>query len=281
MGSGFLRKLAIAALLAGVSCSSVGQAAFAKTEAVKAEMPGWFMNTTSNFGGIMDCWVVPIGLKFKLSKLGLTIVSKAPVWDAYIYNDTNKSMMKVPQSEWRTKFLMHRGKQTDKAEEWQVESTKQIQTINGIKTHKVLLKKKRGTQNKMMPMVEIWLAPGVRVPMQFFKLMEALGLKVGEAETEAPIKMTSFTYRGDTIIERVVGFECLKAVKQTIPTNIFTAPTGYKVVQDEMALMMDEGDEEMMGAKDTPSIATPPKKPKTSDDMSSFFGEIKSRMKGK
>jgi hypothetical protein len=238
-------------------------------------VPGWILNEISNFGGPMDCWITAKAIKFKLPKLGLTTIITAPKWDALVYNESTKNMMSSPHDTWTKKFLMHRtAKEGSKKDVYEKDVTKESKIIAGVKTHKVIVKKNRGSLDKIMPVLEVWVAPEIKAPPQFYAMMNALGVKVDDAGG-APLKLTTLNYGpNDTVSGRISGLECLKAKKTQIPLSEFAPLSGYKKVTDEMALMMDEGDQDMMTGGAEPSTAKPKPSTKTADDMSNLFGAV-------
>jgi len=250
----------------------------------------------------MDCYITAKALKFKIAKLGLSIIITAPKWNAMVYNESNKNMMDQPYEIWTKKFLMHRAAEGAKKEVIEHEETKETKMIAGLKTHKVIVKKQRGGEGKILPVAEVWVAPEIKAPPQFYAMMEAMGAKTGNS-AGAPLRLTTFNYTHGMITGRVSGLECMQAKKTQIPASAFALLTGYKKVTDEMALMMDEGDQDMMGGGAAatgggsvkpgasgvkagagsvkPGAGGVKSNDKTSDDMSSLFGEIGKSLKKK
>jgi hypothetical protein len=214
-----------------------------------------------------------------LAKLGVTVIMKAPKWDMLIYNDSNKNMMETPYETWKTKFLMHRvAKDNGKKDDLQKEVTKETKIIAGLKTHKVLFKKNRGVNNEYLPVIEAWVAPEIQPPPQFFTMMNAMGMKLGSGGG-GPMRVITLNYTGNKVTTRVSAMECMSAKKIDVPMSVFAARTGYKKVNDEMALMMDEGEQDMMtGAGGEPGSSSGTAK-SSANDVSNLIKALDKKKK--
>src|SRR5580658_4810936 len=94
----FMTLLMIGALWAAGACSS----ATARTTAARPE--SWTIDYNSNFAGAVLMQFCPGAVRMKFDKLGLTIITKAPKWNALAYSDSTKSYMDMPYEDWKEKF---------------------------------------------------------------------------------------------------------------------------------------------------------------------------------
>lgn len=221
-----------------------------KTPAVDAKasgatLPAWVLNVNSNFAGTVLFYITPNAVRLKFDKLGLVMIMKAPKWNALVYNESNKNMVDLPYEHWKAKFLLRGKRVADKSIVLNKVITGKKQTIQGVQCYQVIVKKKEAKGKPDTIMAEAWIAKDIQAPSQFNSMMKTM-LDI-PVDTGAPLRVFQV---GKTNNKMVMVMDCFKASKTDVKASDFQALTGYKKVKDEMAMMLDEGDDPGAGADD-------------------------------
>lgn len=206
--------------------------------AAEKTIPGWAISINSNFAGTMMSYITANAVRMKFEKLGLLMIIKAPKWNALVYNDSNKNYVDLPYEHWKTKFLLRSKKVASKTESMLPEKTGKTELIQGIKAYQVLVKKKRSKDDKPVLVAEVWIAQDVKAPPQFLSMMTNL-IDIPIA-SGTPLRVFQLNNNSRQMVKVM---DCYKVNKTSVPVSDFEPLKNYHKVKDEMALMLDEGDE--------------------------------------
>jgi hypothetical protein len=181
----------------------------------------------------------------RIGRLGLTIISKAPDWTAYVYNENNKNYVEIPKGQWNTRFtLFHtngirlkEGKATLTSQK-----TGKSMKIAGFKANEVKVIREARPELGMPKEIttEIWIASEIVPPPPVAQLFcEHLNVPV---QRGIPLRVFQKA-KG----KMVSVLDTLSIKRGPIPPDAFEPMKGYKKVKDEMQLIMDDASEDMIG----------------------------------
>jgi hypothetical protein len=242
-------------------------AAGASPKALAAHADSWTVDYNSNFAGAVLMQFSPTAVRMKFDKLGLTIITKGPKWNAVAFSDTTHSYMDMPYEEWKEKFNSGKfGGRTQKmltAQKGEIKAqpTGKSKQIAGVKADQVVVNR-NGKK-----ICDVWLAASITPPKQVIELMHNM-LQV-PVDRGLPLTVTQFR-EGRPPVSLL---DTNKIDKSPLSKDAFTMPKGLKKVKDEMALMVDESDLDFMtttkpgakpGQSPSPSPAPIPGKPTAS-----------------
>ncbi len=200
----------------------------------------WVLTQKSSYAGTMETIVSSDAIKMTSDKMGLVFLLKAPGWDCYVYNTGNKNYIKLPYEQWKKKliFSSKKGKFDDPAN-FKPGTLKTNDKLLGIATSKFVVK--RLADNRLV--AQVWVAESVQAPKQFIELMQRLLGNMPMGGKGTPLKAILLQENRVTGKEKdMVALETLKMAKQSVAANVFSPLAGYRLVKDEMALMMDDGE---------------------------------------
>jgi len=213
----------------------------------------WSLSFSSNFAGSVTSQFSPDAVRMSFDKLGITVITKGPKWDALVFSETNKSYMEMPHNTWKDKFNASRfgGKKASIKHEMKSVKTGKSTMIAGQKADLVVISFvfKNGTPSQKV--AECWMADSVVPPAAFVELMHNM-LNV-PTDQGMPLRVTQFRDTGKpaTILDTT------KVEKAPVPKTAFEMPKGFKKVDDEMQLMVDDSDLDFMTApKKKPGATT-------------------------
>ena len=195
-------------------------------------------------------------MRMRIGRLGLTIITRAPEWTAYVYNDNNKNYCEIPKNMWGKKFTigsmgsmkLKEGKQklisqpTGKSMKISGHSAKQVEVIRAA--------------NKEMDLpaetiTEVWIASDILPPPQVMELFcQHLNIPVQKG---VPLRVLNRS-KG----KMIAVLDTLGIKKGPLSPDIFLPMKGYRKVEDEMQLLMDDSAEDVIGGPlDKYSTPTP------------------------
>lgn len=200
----------------------------------------WVLTQKSSFAGTMETIVSTDAIKMTSDKMGLVFLLKAPGWDCYVYNTGNKAFIKLPYEQWKKKLIFSSKKgKFDDPENFKPGTLKTNDKLLGVPTSKFVVK--RLADNRLV--AQVWVAESIQAPKQFIELMQRLLGNMPMGGKGTPLKAILLQENRNTGKEReMVALETLKMAKQSVAANVFSPLTGYRLVKDEMALMMDDGE---------------------------------------
>jgi len=214
-----------------------------------SSLDGWLLNLSSNYAGTVDCQIAMEGIRMKMVKLGLVVLTKAPKWDLYVYNESNKNSLELPYSEWKNKLSFGKFQMGSKKKMPEFkpvpEKTGKIMTLVGHKAQEFVLKRPNPKTNKLETFASIWMTNEIKAPPQFGELVHNF-MNVPSIEG-TPLRVTQNKY-GKTIQD----LDAVKVQKTKIAESSFEPQKGYKKVKDEMALMLGDTEMDMIGGMPLP-----------------------------
>ncbi len=205
----------------------------------------WVLTQKSSYAGTMETIVSTDAIKMTSDKMGLIFLLKAPGWDCFVYNTGNKNYIKLPYEQWKKKliFSSKKGKFDDPAN-FKPGTLKTNEKLLGMPTSKFVVT--RLADKRLV--AQVWVVESVQAPKQFLELMQRLLGNMPMGGKGTPLKAVLLQENRVTGKEKdMVALETLKMAKQAVAANAFAPLPGYRLVKDEMALMMDDGGDESMG----------------------------------
>ncbi|HEY9679167.1 MAG TPA: hypothetical protein V6C76_14255 [Drouetiella sp.] len=255
-----LSLMALATLTSPATFADKVAAAPAEPKASGDKVSAWVLSVNSNFAGTLSYTITQNAVRVKFDKLGLVMLIKAPKWNALVYNESNKNYCDLPYDHWKAKFLLRGKRVSDKAVTMKPVTTGKSEVIQGFKCYQVIVKRKNIKTNVEETMADAWIAKDIKAPPQFNSMMKTM-LDI-PVDSGTPLRVFQMAKNSTKLVQ---VFECFKAKKTEVPTSDFEPLTGYKKVKDEMAMMLDEGDDTGAGMDDESldSVTKPPVKPAT------------------
>lgn len=234
------------------------------TLAVKADEPGHGMILNSPHAGMLYLYVTANGIALVFPKTGAKIVLHAPNWKVVMYNDKSKvyyieSMEEVSNLDSRGNKHGHGASALARhASANTIRKGKEMMIANMHATQYLI-----HTMSDSGPkLAETWITQDFMPPPQ---LIELLG-KLFRIETQNfPKGMPLKVKLSDDAGKRDLIFDTLKCEAQNIKSASFNYPPGYKRVDNEIAVLVDEASRKKME-----SIL------EDSDELSSILGSSSS-----
>jgi hypothetical protein len=242
----------LAALIVSLSLSADESGA-----ATAAKMTGWSIDSTSNMMGTVSCKFTDDAVYMRLDKMGLVIITTAPKWNMFVYNDVNKNYMNMTREQWQKRFGSGLMAKRSTKEPIVTVATNKEQKILGFSAEQFLVKRK--IKDKETVSMELWLTKGLTGPEQLKALFRTF-LNMPQDFKGMPLRVLS-NQNGHL----VPLMDAYKVTKTTFTKDTFQTLKGYKEVKDEMALMMDDSDEKgaegLLGTTTTPPGKSAPGAP--------------------
>jgi hypothetical protein len=256
-----IRKYGAALLLIGALSitTSFSGSATAKMTAPRSQQ-GWVISQSSNFAGTVFSELTPTALRMKVGRLGLILITRAPDWKAYVYNENTRNYVEMPYHEWQQKLIFS---QTDKLNnefgryKLTAKTTGKTTRISGLRAYECLVERK-GDSKLGVPtekITDLWIASDINAPPQVAQIFcSRLNIP-----TQKGIPLRA-THRNNGRMVSVL--DTLDVHRKTLPPSNFEPLKNYKRVKDEMGLMMDESTEDIVNdLLDTSSPGAPLKTP--------------------
>lgn len=241
--------------LALLVCLSFANACFAKVSTYKQ---AWILRQSSNFAGIVSSDLTDNALKMHIGRLGLTIITKAPKWNALVFNENSKTYVDLPYKAWQKKFTVNTKnnyRDNNGKPALSLHNTGKFMNINKYRTYECLVIKKAepGKKTTGETITQLWIASDIKAPPQIAQIFcSHLGIPVQKG---IPLK-ASRCINGKVIS----ALETLSVKRDRVLASTFEPLTDYKKVKDEFELVMGESSSQAMeDLLDVPS--KPNKKP--------------------
>lgn len=241
-------------VLAITSALLVSSPASAKKES------GYLFEQYSDYWGPQTTYVTGSGLYVHSPKLELTMFMRAPDWKVFCFNSKNKTYITCGHKEWAQKFVGPTGPRDEDWQKLDAAVTKvrlnmdkgilpqcgdiispeisigRSGTICGRKALQVFM---TGHTSLIYPpyakSVEFWVIPDLKFSASMVKAVsETDGLPqcVG-----LPIDLYRHGGKGKTLTQ----YKTSKIEKVMVDDSLFKLPAGYKLAEDEMSLVTDDG----------------------------------------
>ena len=206
---------------------------------------GWAIRQSSNFAGTVFSDLTPHALKMHIGRLGLTIITKAPEWNALVFNENSKTYADLPYKRWQQRFSVS-AKSNYRFPNGRlaltVISTGKTTTIEHHKAYECWVVRK-GEPSKHIAeekISQLWIASDIKPPPQIAQIFCVhLGI---HAQKGIPLRASH-----NTNGKMVSVLETLSVEQHKMPANDFDPLPGYKKVKNEIELLMGSSSDEAMG----------------------------------
>jgi len=205
---------------------------------------GWVIRQNSNFAGTVFSDLTDHALKMHIGRLGLTIITKAPAWNALIFNENTKKYVDLPYKRWQQRFIFSdKSNYRDSSGKLSLlaRNTGKMNEVDHFKTYECLVIKK-GDVSKNIPeekISQLWIASDIKAPPQIAQIFcSHLAIP---AQKGIPLK-ASRCVNG----KMISALETLSVERRFIPASTFESLPNYKKVKDELELVMSESTNEAM-----------------------------------
>jgi hypothetical protein len=216
------------------------------------ERQAWILRQSSNFAGTVSSELTDNALKMRIGKLGLIIITKAPNWNALVFNENSKTFIDLPYKNWQNKFMLS-GKSNYRDVNGKIalttHNTGKNLVIDKFKTNEYLVVRK-GEPDKNIPeekISQLWIATDIKAPPQIAQIFcSHLGIPIQKG---IPLRANRYANN-----KTVLVLDTISITRQKISYADFNALLGYKKVKDEIELIMGESTKrDMEDLLDVPS----------------------------
>lgn len=235
----------------------------AKQQMVPFNGKMWIQEDAAQVGPKVDCtvlqqdnphtgmWSVYLsknGMITENRKMACCLVTSAPDWNVVMYNCKTRCYFLSPLSEWKGASLKaSSSKNAAKQAAYRsmlVEKKPKVLREGTILGHPAKQFLTDNLASTGLKKVEFWVTPDVEAPpelKQVFSKIYGVGLSSVEG---LPLKVSYIDENG----KRTPVFTTTKIEKTQVPSTYFTCPPGYKRVDSEIAVLMDEEGQKRMKA---------------------------------
>jgi hypothetical protein len=233
---GFKAAAVFAAAFALLSVT--GDAAFADQ--------GYVLTQRSTKMGDQYVYVSDQGLKISNPKAGFNLVTHAPNWDITLFNDKTRCFYETTAEQYRQRLA---GKGADaelrssnwsKAGDTQILGLKATEYRMGAKA--VRSKNKSGAVvTKSIAGAQYWVASDIAIPPKLTDLLSAAYGLPSSTSTCVPLRLKYSEADGSHTV-----LETYRVDKTPISVSYFDKPSGYKLVQSDAEVMMDDEQKQIL-----------------------------------
>lgn len=207
--------------------------------------PGWVLTQRSSTMGDQYVYLSAAGCKLVNPKVGFALVTRAPNWDITLYNDSTKCYYETTLEKWK-RDMEARGLTAGnilkgtwkKGGSGNVGGTNATQYVMGANSGTYL----DGTGKKKMTSVDgaqYWVADDIKVPPTLVDLIAvAYGLP---KSPKVPLRLKISAKHGDTQL-----LDTYRTQTAPIPVSYFVRPQGYKQVQTDAEVMMNDEQKQIL-----------------------------------
>jgi hypothetical protein len=205
---------------------------------------GWMISQSSNFAGTVFSELTNNALRMRVGKLGLTVIMKAPDWNAYVFNENTKNFVELPYKVWQEKFVLGQESRLRGLKghlKLESHTTGRTAKICKFKAQEYCVDRKgdpkQGTPTQRV--TELWIASDIKAPPEITEVF-CSQLNVPAAKG---IPLRAFHRTNGRMVSVL---ETLDVQKKTLPASYFEPLKNYRRVKDEVGLMMDDSTEDMV-----------------------------------
>jgi hypothetical protein len=210
----------------------------------KAE-PGWVLTQKSTTLGDQYVYISQEGLKITNPRRGFNLVTHAPDWDIVLYNDKTRCFYQTTATHYRNELAGRNGSDF-KNSHW---SKSGETTIGGLKATefrlgaKTLQGRNKAGQitTKSIASAQYWVASDIKIPDNLTELLAAAYGLPNETSSSIPLRLTYSENGGEHTV-----LDTYRVDKSPIPANYFAKPAGYKMVQSDAEVMMNDDQRQIM-----------------------------------
>jgi hypothetical protein len=204
----------------------------------------WVLRQSSNFAGTVSSDLTDNALKMHIGRLGLTIITKAPNWNALVFNENSKTYVDLPYKTWQKKLMFSsKGNYRDTTGKsaLKLRNTGKIMNIDKFSTYECLVIKKADPAKKIAEetITQLWIASDIKAPPQIAQIFCGhLGIPMQKG---IPLKANRCVNG-----KMISALETLSVKREKLPASIFEPFQGYRKVKDEFELVMGESSDKAM-----------------------------------
>ena len=211
-----------------------------------ADDKGWVLTQKSSQLGDQYVYISPSGLKCVNPRAGFAMVTKAPDWNIIMYNDKTRVYYQTTLDNYK-RTLASRGLTSDLANrQW---SRGQTNNIAGLKATQYVMRgggtishqtAKGKIRTSTVSAADYWVSDDITVPPRLGDLLSsAYGLPTTQ---NVPLRLEMTDAKGSKRMLETYRMQALA----TIPSNYFECPGGYKAVQSDAEVMMNDEQKQMI-----------------------------------
>lgn len=231
----------------------------------RADDKGWVLTQKSATLGDQYLYISPNGLKCVNPKAGFAMVSAAPDWNIVMFNDKTRCYFATTLDSYK-RTLAQRGLTSDLANrQW---ARGQTNNIGGMRATQFVMRGGAGitrmgangkAHRSSVSAADYWVSDEITVPPRLGDLLaSAYGLPTTQY---VPLRLEYTDAKGP---KRML--ETYRMQATAIPQTYFQCPGGYKLVQsdaevmmnDEQKQMIDDMSREMGGGLESPTPTSQP-----------------------
>lgn len=223
----------------------VGLSLLSAAPASHADDKGWILTQKSSTLGDQYVYISPSGLKCVNPRAGFAMVTKAPDWNIVMFNDKTRCYFQTTLDSYK-RTLAQRGLTNDLANrQW---ARGQSNTIAGMKATQFVMRgggtvtrvNARGrAKTSTVSAADYWVSDEITVPPRLGDLLSsAYGLPTTQ---NVPLRLEYTDARGPKNM-----LDTYRMQVASIPTNYFDCPSGYKAVQSDAEVMMNDEQKQMI-----------------------------------
>jgi hypothetical protein len=192
---------------------------------------GWTLELFSDMCGQISIIWIKEAIRIDLKKYDLVMISKAPTWRMLIFSDSTKRYCECSLEQFRTRFGQEKQRHDPNDT---IIKTKESARLVGLNATKYFLLRKKKQGLDWSDKCEVWMTKDPNIPIRIGNVlaeMAALPSNYG-----IPIKALRIRNNGVTV--RTI--EALAYHQVPIKAGLFKGPVGYKKVNDELAVLMED-----------------------------------------
>lgn len=202
---------------------------------VQAGGSGWVLTQRSKDWGDQYVYLGPNGIKCVNPRQGVGLVSKAPSWDVYFYNEKTRQYYSLSFESWKRKLEAKRRAPNSIA--WR---KSKAENIIGLKATKYVATNPQPRGQNPWVSAECWVADQIKVPS---RMTEMLNTVYGVPTTQLiPLRLT---YKKASGSEEMI-LDTYHQQTTPLPDSYLTAPGGYQLAKSEMEVMMTEENKQLV-----------------------------------
>jgi hypothetical protein len=180
-----------------------------------------------------------------IGRLALTIITKAPQWNALIFNENSKTYADLPYKRWQQRFsISTKSNYRDQSGRLAltVKITGATMIIEHHKAYQCWVVRKGGTNKHIAEekISQLWIASDIKPPLQITQIFcSHLGVQTPKG---IPLKASH-----NTNGKMVSVLKTLSVKERKTSASNFDPLPGYRKVNDEIELLMGQSSHEAMG----------------------------------
>lgn len=222
-------------------------------------------------GGGMTLYISPQGMRTYEAKSGVSVLTHAPGWTVYIFNDKTKRVYSTAMQPWLDSFKRRNLGGRFEGASWRRGNANGA--VAGVRAYEFVMDKppqikttSKSLNGKMKAYGQIqgaslWVASDIATPPEVSKIIcQFYGVPDCQ---RIPLRMTV----NESGKPPQVAVDTSRVAKMDIPNNMFSVPNGYQAVKQDSDVFIDKESmdtlDEMLNDLDSPSTKRPGARPGT------------------